>query len=143
MISRTKQCHKMYVKAKIVKTLQNSKCRLCGYRNETINRECSKLVQKEHKTRHDWVSKKFKLDLSNKWSIHNPESIRENETYKVLWDFEIQTDHRILASRQDLVILNKRKKSELYRSTDYQVKLKESEKRDWTLYLSLIGIILR
>ena len=34
----------------------------------------------------------------------------ENETHKILWDFEIQTDHQILARRSDLVIVNKKKK---------------------------------
>ena len=37
---------------------QNSKCKLCGDGDETINliiSECSKLAQKEYKTRHDWV----------------------------------------------------------------------------------------
>ena len=49
-----------HIKARIDKTQQNSKCRLCGDRNETINliiSECSKLAQKEYKARHDWVSK--------------------------------------------------------------------------------------
>ena len=43
-----------YVKAKIDKRQQNSKCRLCRQRNKTFNlivSECSKLAQK--KTRHD------------------------------------------------------------------------------------------
>ena len=43
-------------KSRIDKTQQNSKCRLCGDRDETINRiisECSKLELKEYKTRHD------------------------------------------------------------------------------------------
>ena len=47
------------IKARIDKTQQSSKCRLCGDRDETINHiisECSKLAQKEYKTRHDWVS---------------------------------------------------------------------------------------
>ena len=38
-----------YLKAKIDKTQQNSKCRLCGNKDETVNHiisECSKLVQK-------------------------------------------------------------------------------------------------
>ena len=42
------------------KTQQNSNCTLCGDRNETINHiisKCSKLAQKEYKTRHDWVGK--------------------------------------------------------------------------------------
>ena len=49
-----------HMKARIDKTQQNSKCRLCGDRNEAINhiiRECSKLVQREYKTRHDWVGR--------------------------------------------------------------------------------------
>ena len=39
-----------HIKARIDKTQQNSKCRLCGDRDETINHiisECSKLAQKE------------------------------------------------------------------------------------------------
>ena len=47
-----------HIKARINKTQQNSKCRLCGDRGETINHiisECSKLAQKEYKTRHDLV----------------------------------------------------------------------------------------
>ena len=39
------------------KTQQNSKCWLCDNRNETINHinECTKLPQKEYKTRRNWV----------------------------------------------------------------------------------------
>ena len=49
-----------HTKARIDKTQQNSKCRLCGDRDETINHiisECRKLPQKEYKTSHDWVGK--------------------------------------------------------------------------------------
>ena len=49
-----------YIKARIDKTQRNSKCRLCGDRDETINQiisECSKLAQKEYKTRHNWVGR--------------------------------------------------------------------------------------
>ena len=45
-----------HIKARIDKTQQNRKCTLCGDRDETINHiisECSKLAQKEYKTRHD------------------------------------------------------------------------------------------
>ena len=47
-----------HIKARIEKTQQNSKCRLCGDSDETINHiisECSKLAQKEYKTSHDYV----------------------------------------------------------------------------------------
>ena len=46
-----------HIKARIDKTQGNSKCRLCGDRDETINHiisESSKLAQKEYKARHDW-----------------------------------------------------------------------------------------
>ena len=49
-----------HIKARIDQTHQNSKCRLCGDQDETINHmisECSKSAQKEYKTRHDWVGK--------------------------------------------------------------------------------------
>ena len=60
--------------------------------------ECSKSAQKEYKTRHDWVGwvinwelrKKFKFDHMNEWYMHNPESVLENETHKLLWDLETQ-----------------------------------------------------
>ena len=45
-----------HIKARIDKTQQNCKRRLCGDRDETINHiisECSKLAQKEYKARHD------------------------------------------------------------------------------------------
>ena len=97
-----------YIKAKIDKTQQNSKCRMCGERDETVNHiisECSKLAQREYKTRHDWVGKvihrelckKFNFHHSTKWYMHKPESVLENKTHKILWDFEVQTDHLIPA----------------------------------------------
>ena len=109
------------IKARIDKTQQNSKCRLCCDRDETINHiisECSKLAQKEYKIRHDWVGKvihwelckKFKFDPTNKWYVHNPAAVLENDTHKLLWDFDIQTDHLISARRPDLIVINYKKR---------------------------------
>ena len=56
-------------KVRIDKMQQNSKCRLYGDRDETINHiisECSKLVQKEYKTRHNWVGKVIHGDMCKK-----------------------------------------------------------------------------
>ena len=58
-----------HIKASIDKTQQNSKCRLCGDRDETINHiisECSKLAQKEYKARHDWVGKVIHWEMCKK-----------------------------------------------------------------------------
>ena len=109
------------VKTKIDKTRQNNRCKLCGDRDETINcitSEWSKLVQKEYKTRYDWVGKmihwelcqKFNFDNTNKYCMHNPDSILENETHKLLWYFEIQTDHLILTRWRDLVTVNNKRR---------------------------------
>ena len=109
-----------HINARIDKTQQNSKCRLCGDRHETINHiisECSKLAQKEFKARHDWVGKvihwemckKFKFEHANKWYMHNPAPVLENDTHKLRWDFDIQTDHLISALRPDLIIINNKK----------------------------------
>ena len=92
-------------KQKINKIQQNSRCRLCGDRDETITHvicECCKLVQREYKTRYDWMEKvihqelckKLKVDHTKKWYMHT-ETVLENETHKILGDFEIQTDYLI------------------------------------------------
>ena len=109
-----------HIKARIDKTQQNSKCRLCDDRDETINHiisKYSKLAQREYKTRHNWVGKVihwemckgFKFDHTNKWYMHNPAPVLENDTHKLLWDFNIQTDHLISARRPDLIIINKKR----------------------------------
>ena len=64
-----------------------------------------KVAQIEYMTRHDWVvkvihwelCKKFRFDPYCKLYMHNPESILENETDRILRDFEIQTDPLISA----------------------------------------------
>ena len=42
--------------------------------------------------------------------MHKPESVLKNDTRKILWDFEIQTDTLILARRPDFLIINKKVK---------------------------------
>ena len=50
---------------------------------------------------------------------------------KILWDFEIQTDHLIPARRPDEKRKKERKKNaKKFDFSDHWVKLKESEKRD-------------
>ena len=40
--------------------------------------------------------------------MHKSESFLENETHKIAWDFEIQTDYLILARRSELELINKK-----------------------------------
>ena len=87
---------------------------------KTINHiisECSKLAQRAYKARHDWVGKvihwemckKLKFDHTNKWYMHTSAPLLENATHKLLWDFNIQTDHLIPARRPDLIIIKKKR----------------------------------
>ena len=46
----------------------------------------------------------------NKWYMHDPESVQENKTRKILKGFEIQMDHLISAIRLDLIIVKKKEK---------------------------------
>ena len=116
---------------------------MCRDRNETVSHiisGCSKLAQKEYKKRHDNVARaihwdlsgKYGFDRNDKWYNHVPESVLENENYKLLWDFSIRTDHHIEARRPDLVLADKSKKSchtiDVAILEDSGVKEKEAEK---------------
>ena len=66
------------------------------------------------------IMQKIQFNHTNKCYIHNMESLLENETHKVLWDFEIQTDHLISARPPDLVIAKKREPAEEYTLPSWQ-----------------------
>ena len=148
------------IKARIDKTRQNSRCRLCDDRDETIYHisECSKLEQKEYKTRHDWVGKvihweickKFKFDHTNKWYMHSPAPLLENNTHKLLWDFDIHTDHLISARRPDLIIINKKRSCKLVdfavpadqRIKDEYLYLAWELKKLWHMKVTIIPLVI-
>ena len=80
----------------------------------------------------------IKFDHANKWYMHNPAPVLENDTHKLLWNFDVQTDHLISAGRPDLIIINKKKKKKKKQickivdfavPADHRIKLKECEKR--------------
>ena len=72
--------------------------------------------------------------------MHNPAAVQENDTHKLLWDFDIQTDHLISARRPDLKVINKKKENlqnlDFAVPADHRIKLKESEKKDKYLDLA-------
>ena len=73
------------------------------------NSEIQKVIVQE-KVIHWEMCRKFQFDHTNKWYMHNPAPVLENDSHKLLWDFNIQTDHLIPARRPDLIIINKRKR---------------------------------
>ena len=60
--------------------------------------------------------------------MHNPAPVLENDSHKLLWDFNLQTDHLIAARRQQ----KKRicKIVDFAVPADHRINLKESEKKD-------------
>ena len=116
-----------------------------------INRiisNCCKFARKQYKARHDWVGKvihwemcrKFQFDHTNKWYMHNPAPVLENDSHKLLWDVNIQTDYLIPARRPDLMIINKRKRIckivDFAVPADHRINLKECEKKEKYLDLA-------
>ena len=70
--------------------------------------------------------------------------VLENDIRKLLWDFDIKTNHLISARRSDLIIIKKKqkKKTKICKIVDFavpadhRIKLKECEKRDKFLDLA-------
>ena len=79
-------------------------------------------------------------------------------THKLLWDFDVQTDHLILARRPDLIIINKKKGIckivDFADPADHRIKMKECEKKDkyldlarelkkpWNIKVTIISIVI-
>ena len=99
--------------------------------------------------------------------MHKPESILENEMHKILWDFEIQTDHLISniqtdhlisTRRRDLVLVNKKQRichlADFAILVNHRVKIKENDKiykyldlarvlvKRWNMMMTVIPIIV-
>ena len=99
------------------------------------------LAQKQYRLwRHDrvgvvihWVMcQRFGFPFGNKWYDHTPERVLQNEDVKILWDFSIQTDHKLDHNKPDILILDKRKREchiiDVACPFDTRVKEKEREK---------------
>ena len=57
--------------------------------------------------------------------MHKPESIQENETHKILRDFEIETDH----SRLDVVMINKKREFVIIWTLPFRVSQCENQRK--------------
>ena len=110
------------VEAKTDKSQKDTLCRLCKKANESIDHVvsgCIKLAQKGHERRHDnlgnivhWkLAKKCTFEAGDKWYENEPKSVLENEYYKILCVFSIQTDHVIEAPISDLVLFDKKRRT--------------------------------
>ena len=87
-----------------------------------------------------------------------PGTCPRNDSHKLLWDFNIQTDHLIPARRPNLIVINKRKRIckivDLAVPVDHRINLKESEKKDkyldlarelkklWNMKVTIVPIVI-
>ena len=104
------------------------------------------------------MCRKFQFDHTNKWYMHNPAPVLENDSHKLLWDFNIQTDQLIPARRPDLIIIIIIKRNckivDFAVPVDHRIKLKESEKKDkyfdlaremnmlWNMKVTIVPIVI-
>ena len=90
-----------YVKYHVDKSVDLPSYRTCDETGQTISHivsECSKLDQREYKRRHDDVAKmihwklceKLSIEKSEKWYLHNPQTVTENVNHKLIWEMNIQ-----------------------------------------------------
>ena len=107
------------IKTKIDKTANDSKCRLCKEKEETVDHlvsACSKIAQTDYKDRHNKVAsmlhwnlcKKYHLPAANKWWEHKIEKVLQNNEAKILWDFKIQTDKHLAHNIPDITVVEKK-----------------------------------
>ena len=122
------------------KSQKDTLCRLCKKADESIDHVvsgCSKLAHKEYKRRHynlgkilHWkLARKCNFEAGDKWYVHEPESVLENEDYKILWDFSIQTDHVTEVRRPDFTVPgDSRIEKEKEKTEEYQDLRRELQK---------------
>jgi RNA-splicing ligase RtcB len=117
-ILRTRSYQRYIMKDKSVK----DECRLCKAKGETIEHivaGCSTLSLTDYLARHNDMAKVVHQGLAKEcglvekeepYYIVKPETVLENEQYKLLWDMSLQTDRAVEANRPDLVWVNKKEK---------------------------------
>ena len=85
--------------------------------------------------------------------MYNSAPVLENDSHKLLWNFNIQTDQLIPARRADLIIIKKKKKRIFFAvPADHRINLKESEKKDkylarelkklWNMKVTIVPIVI-
>ena len=90
--------------------------------------------------------------------MHNPVPVLENDTHKLQWNFDVQTDHLTPASRPDLIIINKKKSIckivDLAVPADHRINVKECENKDkylnldrelkklWNMKVTIVPVVI-
>ena len=90
--------------------------------------------------------------------MYNPGPVLENDTPKLLWDFNVKTDHLISVRRPYFIIINQKKRIckiiDCYVPVDRRINLKECAKKDkfldlarelkklWNMKVTIVPIVI-
>ena len=99
--------------------LLRHRCVECAVKRERVCHlvsERKKLAQKEYKRRHDneariihWkLCELHQLERKEKWYVHVPEGVVENDEVKLHWDMNIQCDNVVELRRPDIIVVFKK-----------------------------------
>ncbi|XP_031563644.1 uncharacterized protein LOC116299153 [Actinia tenebrosa] len=92
-----------YYENKIMGKDVNTKCRICGDYDDTVDHiisGCPVLV-------HWKLCKQYGFTVCIKWYEHEPEKVMDNDTATILCDMQVHTDRTITANRPDIIVKNK------------------------------------
>ena len=114
------------VKVKIHKQQGSPLCQMCKEKEESIGHvlsEYTKLAQTQYKSRHNRVADvvhwnlyhKYGLQCTSRWYKHygREHPVMGNDEVKILWDFNVETEHAIVHRQPDIVVLEKKEKKAL------------------------------
>ena len=104
-----------YVRTKIWKTHNNTKCRLCKVQNETISHivsGCKMLAGTQYMYRHNQVAQylhwnilsDLNIEVSDSWLNHKPIESINKDGINIMWDSYLITDKKVPHNRPDIVI---------------------------------------
>ena len=135
--------------------------------NETVPHiisECPKLFQKECKQQHDWMGKTVYWDICRKKGFNVPEKMykhkplpyTENESFTILWDFNIQTDNITEHRKPKIIIKGKtsQKIVDFAVPADHWIEISQERKIEnyhhlkrelqklWNLKISIVPIVI-
>ena len=110
-----------WFEANILKTTSDPLCRRCNKYSENVQHiisGCPELAQGVYLQRHNAVAsfihwklcKQLNLPCNDSWYEHEPCKVVEDNDTKILYDFTIRTDKKILHRKPDLVIKKKKEK---------------------------------
>ena len=109
---RTDNLHQIYLKICL-------QCRICHVENESIHHiisDCDGLSPTKYLERHDNVCKYIHVLLLLEhgfiekyipWYQHQSAQVTEINSTNVLWNFPIQSDHEVINSKPDIIVVNK------------------------------------